>query len=81
MDSVVSVERAAPRGVLRLGDRVRLDGEEHVVVGLSGTSVRLAGDDGTHQVLLATQHSIPAAARDLRRAAPDPQTSGIVCNA
>jgi hypothetical protein len=41
------------RGVLRLGDRVRFDGAEHTVVGLSGTSVRLAGDDGVDMVLSA----------------------------
>lgn len=41
-------------GVLRLGDRVRFDGVEHGLVGLSGTSVRLAGDDGAAQVVLVT---------------------------
>lgn len=30
-------------GVLRVGDRVVFDGDEHAVVGLSGSSVRLAG--------------------------------------
>jgi hypothetical protein len=45
---------AARRGVLRLGDRVRFDGVEHTVVGLSGGAVRLAGDDGTDQVVLMT---------------------------
>ena len=34
---------AAARGVLRPGDRVVFDGAEYTVVGLSGTSVRLAG--------------------------------------
>lgn len=41
------------RGV-RLGDRVRFDGGEHTVVGLSGGAVRLAGDDGLDQVVLVT---------------------------
>ncbi|MGB7963286.1 MAG: Mu transposase C-terminal domain-containing protein [Propionicimonas sp.] len=38
--------RVSPRGVLHLGDQVRFDGGEHTVVGLAGTVVRLAGDDG-----------------------------------
>lgn len=50
----MTADAAARRGVLRLGDRVRFDAAEHTVVGLSGVSVRLAADDGTHQVLLAT---------------------------
>ncbi|HEU5268960.1 MAG TPA: hypothetical protein VFU36_03480 [Jatrophihabitans sp.] len=44
---------AGRRGVLRLGDRVCFDGVQHTVVGLSGSSVRLAGDDGVDQVVLA----------------------------
>jgi Mu transposase, C-terminal len=50
----VSANPAARRGVLRLGDRVRFDGGEHTVVGLSGVSVRLAGDDGVDQLVLVT---------------------------
>lgn len=41
----------ARAGVLRIGDRVRFDGCEHTVVGLSGTSVRLAADDGAGSVV------------------------------
>ncbi|MFI6779295.1 Mu transposase C-terminal domain-containing protein [Nocardia sp. NPDC050412] len=41
------------RSVLRVGDRVVFDGDEHVVVGLAGTSVRLRADSGAHQVVLA----------------------------
>ncbi|WP_063047729.1 Mu transposase C-terminal domain-containing protein [Nocardia pseudovaccinii] len=41
------------RPVLRVGDRVVFDGDEHVVVGLSGTSVRLRADSGAEQVVLA----------------------------
>lgn len=41
------------RSVLRVGDRVVFDGDEHVVVGLSGTSVRLRADSGVEQVVLA----------------------------
>ena len=37
------------RPVLRVGDRVVFDGDEHQVVGLSGTSVRLRADSGVHQ--------------------------------
>ncbi|MFE2754009.1 hypothetical protein ACFXGA_18625, partial [Actinosynnema sp. NPDC059335] len=43
----------AARPVLRMGDRVVFDGEEHVVAGLAGTSVRLRSDSGGHQVVLA----------------------------
>ena len=36
-----------PRAVLSVGDRVLVDGVSHVLVGLSGTTVRLASTDGT----------------------------------
>ena len=35
-----------PRGVLAIGDRVVIDGVSHVLVGVSGTAVRLASADG-----------------------------------
>jgi hypothetical protein len=35
-----------PRGVLRVGDRVRFDGRDQQVVGLAGTTVRLQDDHG-----------------------------------
>jgi hypothetical protein len=38
--------------VLRIGDMVIFDGSEHRVAGMSGTSVRLAGADGTPAVVL-----------------------------
>ncbi|ONI90876.1 integrase [Saccharothrix sp. ALI-22-I] len=41
------------RPALRVGDRVAFDGEEHLVIGLAGTSVRLHADSGTQQVMLA----------------------------
>lgn len=41
------------RPVLRVGDRVVFDTDEHLVVGLSGTSVRLRADSGVEQVVLA----------------------------
>ncbi|WP_214367033.1 Mu transposase C-terminal domain-containing protein [Pseudonocardia sp. H11422] len=41
------------RPVLRVGDRVGFDGEEHLVTGLAGTSVRLRADSGAEQVVLA----------------------------
>ena len=43
------------RPVLHVGDRVVFDGDEHQVVGLSGTSVRLRADSGVQQVVLAGQ--------------------------
>ena len=39
------------RGALRIGDRVRHDGQEHTVTGVSGTLVRLLTDDGIESVL------------------------------
>lgn len=41
------------RPVLHLGDRIGFDGDEHMVVGLAGTSVRLRTDAGGEQVVLA----------------------------
>lgn len=41
-------------GVLRVGDRLRFDGGEHTVVGLTGASVRLVSDDGVDQLVLVT---------------------------
>ena len=37
---------AAPRGVLRVGDRVRFEDAEHLVVAIEGTTVRLVAPDG-----------------------------------
>jgi putative transposase len=39
--------------VLRVRDRVVFDGDEHSVVGQSGSSVRLRTDSGVQQVVLA----------------------------
>ena len=44
-------ERAACRSVLRVGARVRFDGTAQTVAGLSGTLVRLAGQDGQASVV------------------------------
>lgn len=40
-------ERERPKGVLRVGDRVRFEGRVHTVVGLSGTTVRLVDEHNT----------------------------------
>jgi hypothetical protein len=40
--------------VLRLGDRIRFEDDEHMVTGLAGTSVRLEASDGTSSVVLLT---------------------------
>lgn len=37
---------AAPRGVIRVDDRVRFDDAEHAVVAINGTTVRLVAPDG-----------------------------------
>lgn len=42
----------APRGVLRIGDRVRFDGREQMVVGLAGTTVRLQDGHGATALVL-----------------------------
>ncbi|MEO6085048.1 MAG: hypothetical protein ABIQ18_18245 [Umezawaea sp.] len=42
-----------PRPVLRVGDRIGFDGDEHLVTDLAGTQVRLRADSGTEQVILA----------------------------
>lgn len=44
---------ARPESVLRPGDWVHFDNEEHQVVGLAGTSVRLRSETGAEQVVLA----------------------------
>jgi putative transposase len=44
----------APPAVLRPGDRVAFDGTDHLVVALTGTSVRLRCDDGSEAVVLAS---------------------------
>ncbi len=49
-----------PGGVLRVGDRVVFDGRENTVVGLSGTAVRIADDDGGTSVV-AVSHLQAAA--------------------
>lgn len=44
---------ARARPVLRPGDRIHFDGEEHQVVGLAGTTVRLRSYVGAEQIVLA----------------------------
>ncbi len=41
-----------PRGVLRVGDRVRFDGQVQVVAGLAGTTVRLQDEAGGASLVL-----------------------------
>jgi hypothetical protein len=41
------VSAGGARRLLAIGDRVRVDGVPRVVIGVSGTQVRLAGEDGT----------------------------------
>ncbi|WP_152646095.1 Mu transposase C-terminal domain-containing protein [Streptacidiphilus albus] len=43
----------APRGVLRVGDRIRFDGRTKQIVGLEGTALRLVGEEGDVSVLAA----------------------------
>lgn len=44
---------SGPKPVLRVGDRITFDGDDHRVVGLVGTSVRLRADSSVEQVVLA----------------------------
>lgn len=42
----------APRGVVRVGDRIRFDGREHQVAALAGMAVRLVDEAGNVEVIL-----------------------------
>jgi len=59
----------APRGVLRIGDRVRFDGREQMVVGLAGTTVRLQDGHGTTALVLFA-HLVAAEDFELLAAQP-----------
>jgi hypothetical protein len=43
----------APRGVLRVGDRIRFEGRKQQVIGLEGTALRLLSDEGDTSVMAA----------------------------
>lgn len=58
-----------PRGVLRVGDRVRFEGREQQVVGLAGTTVRLQDDHGGVALVLFS-HLVAAADFELLSAQP-----------
>ncbi|MEU5537223.1 hypothetical protein [Streptomyces sp. NPDC020362] len=45
-------EHERPKGVLRVGDRVRFEGRVHTVVGLSGTTVRLVDEHNTASMVM-----------------------------
>jgi len=63
------VNGGGPRGVVRVGDRVRFDGREQMVVGLAGTMVRLQdGHGGTALVLFS--HLVAAEDFELLGARP-----------
>ncbi|MFJ9845863.1 Mu transposase C-terminal domain-containing protein [Kitasatospora sp. NPDC101155] len=46
------MRQASPRGVLRVGDRVRFDGRVHSVAGLAGTTVRLIDSSGAPSLVM-----------------------------
>lgn len=54
----------APRGVVRVGDRVRFDGRVHQVAALTGMAMRLVSEDGEVQVVMAG-HVLAAADFDV----------------
>jgi hypothetical protein len=45
-------EHERPKGVLRVGDRVRFEDRVHTVVGLSGTTVRLIDEHNTASMVM-----------------------------
>jgi hypothetical protein len=45
-------EHERPKGVLRVGDRVRFEDRVHAVVGLSGTTVRLIDEHNTASMVM-----------------------------
>lgn len=45
-------EHERPKGVLRVGDRVRVEDRVHTVVDLSGTAVRLVDEHNTASVVM-----------------------------
>lgn len=59
----------APRGVLRVGDRVCFDGELHTVASLTGAQARLASDAGEVRVVLVA-HLLSASDFELVAAEP-----------
>jgi len=68
--------RSSPVQVLRVGDRVRYDGRELAVIGLSATMVRLRDDAGGEEVIAASQlQSGPGFA--VVGAQPDPRLEGL----
>lgn len=46
---------STPRRWVAVGDRVRVDGVGHIVIGVSGTQVRLADEAGTVQTVTVTE--------------------------
>ncbi|MFE7765887.1 hypothetical protein [Streptomyces sp. NPDC057438] len=48
------MSRTSPRGALRVGDRVRFDGQVHTVAGLAGTTVRLVDRHGAPSLMMFT---------------------------
>lgn len=61
---------AAPRGVLRVGDRVRVDGRVHTVAGLAGTTVTLV-DERQVASLVMFSHLVGAEGFELLDSQPD----------
>ncbi|MFD8385820.1 hypothetical protein ACFV2X_46135 [Streptomyces sp. NPDC059679] len=60
----------APRGVLRVGDRIRFEGRTHQIVGLEGTALRLVSEEGDASVMAAS-YVMAAADFELLDRAPD----------
>ncbi|MEU3776938.1 hypothetical protein AB0F11_27795 [Streptomyces sp. NPDC032472] len=56
-------EHERPKGGLRVGDRVRFEGQVHTVVGLSGTTVRLVDEHNMRMSCPVQVMSAPKARR------------------
>lgn len=59
-----------PRGVLRVGDRIRFEGRTQQIIGLEGTALRLLSEDGDASVMAAS-HVMADAEFELLDRAPD----------
>lgn len=70
----MSTTTTGPRGVLRIGDRLRFDARTHLVVGLAGTTVRLQDDQGGTALVL---FSHLMAAEDFELLGAQPETVAL----
>lgn len=63
-------------GALSIGDRIFFDDDEHTVIGMVGSLVRLRSDTGVGQLILVTELIATADFKLLGRESPPPATAG-----